>query len=59
MSISDNSNYIIFITLQDELSKAYYELREVYEYAVFGKSSNKLNGIEIKEIKEAYPFILS
>lgn len=47
------------MTVQHELSKAYYELREVYVSAVFGKSPDQLNAIEIKEIKEAYPFVPS
>lgn len=59
LSTSETSNYAAFIAVQDELSKAYYELREVYGYAVFGKSPDKLNASEIKEIKQAYPFILS
>lgn len=59
LSTSENSNYATFIAIQDELSKAYYELREVYGYSVFGKSPDKLNASEIIEIKQAYPFILS
>ncbi|MGC1633483.1 MAG: biopolymer transporter ExbD [Gelidibacter sp.] len=59
LSSGVNSNYSNFIAVQDALSEAYYELREVYGYAVFGKSPNQLNAIEIKEIKEAYPFVLS
>lgn len=59
LSSSDNANYGTFIAVQDALSNAYYELREVYGYSVFGKSPDKLNAAEIKEIKEAYPFILS
>lgn len=59
LSTSEDSNYASFIAVQDELSTAYYELREVYGYAVFGKSPDKLNAAEIIEIKQAYPFILS
>jgi len=59
LSTSENSNYATFIAVQDELSKAYYELREVYGYAVFGKSPKNLVDAELKEVKSAYPFILS
>lgn len=59
LSTSQNSNYATFIAVQDELSKAYYELREVYGYAAFGKSPDKLNTIEIKAVQKAYPFVLS
>lgn len=59
LSTSETSNYETFIAVQDELSKAYYELREVYGYAFFGKAPDKLTASELKEIKEAYPFLLS
>lgn len=59
LSTSKTSNYASFIAVQDELSKAYYELREVYAYAVFGKSPKDLNPAQLKEAQEAYPFILS
>ena len=59
LSTTENSSYAAFIGVQDEISKAYYELREFYGYSVFGKSPDKLNPIELKEIKEAYPFKLS
>ncbi|OBX26516.1 biopolymer transport protein ExbD [Gelidibacter algens] len=59
LTTSDTSNYAAFIAAQDELSKAYYELREVYCYAVFGRSPKDLNPAQLKEVKEAYPFILS
>ena len=45
--------------VQDELSKAYYELREAYGYAIFGRSPKDLNPKQLTEAKEAYPFILS
>ncbi|MEO9076155.1 MAG: hypothetical protein ABI263_02555 [Gelidibacter sp.] len=46
LSFNENSNFATFIAVQDELFKAYYELRAVYGYTVFEKSPDKLNAIE-------------
>ena len=53
------TSYNRFIAVQDELSKAYFELRDAYSNAVFKKASNYLSNEEIEILKEAYPFILS
>ncbi|WP_353779979.1 biopolymer transporter ExbD [Winogradskyella sp. 3972H.M.0a.05] len=51
--------YEIFINVQDEITKAYYELREDYANKVFNKAPSELTKEEMKQIKAAYPFILS
>ncbi|WP_033958324.1 ExbD/TolR family protein [Psychroserpens jangbogonensis] len=53
------TSYEFYIKIQDELTKAYYELRSDYANRVFEKSSNELTKEERLEVKKAYPFILS
>jgi biopolymer transport protein ExbD len=53
------TTYAQFIAVQNELTKAYYELRDTYSNNVLKKSSNKLTEAELNTIKKAYPFILS
>jgi len=53
------TSYKTFIAVQNELSKAYYELRQTYSLKVIGKPSNDLSELEMKQVKAAYPFILS
>ncbi|WP_303317577.1 biopolymer transporter ExbD [Flavivirga abyssicola] len=54
-----HTSYKQFIAVQDELSKAYYELRNTYSMNVLKKPSDKLSKEELKRVKDAYPFILS
>lgn len=51
--------YAEFIALQDEISKAYYELREHYALKMFEKKPSELTDSELKQVKEAYPFLFS
>ena len=53
------TKYYVFINVQDELTQAYYELREEFAKAKYNKPVEKLSKEELREIKEAYPFILS
>ena len=53
------TTYKTFIAVQNELTKAYYELRQAYSVNVLKKSSDKLTKAEMKKVKDAYPFILS
>ena len=54
-----STSYALFVNVQDEITKAYYELRSVYSKNTFNKSEKELTPREIKEIREAYPFIIS
>lgn len=54
-----NSNYNQFIKVQDELTKAYFELRKAYCETILQKPIDKLSEQELQELKNAYPFILS
>lgn len=56
---AEQTTYGSFIEVQDEITKAYYELREVYAKNIYNKQVSKLTVEELKEVKEAYPFILS
>ncbi|MCW5519464.1 biopolymer transporter ExbD [Aureitalea sp. L0-47] len=51
--------YAEFIALQDEISKAYYALREQYTLKLFEKKPSELTASELKQVKEAYPFLFS
>lgn len=53
------TNYGAFILVQDEISKAYYDLRSNYAKKVLNKSSEELTKKELQVVKKAYPFILS
>ena len=54
-----NTSYALFIRVQDEITKAYYELRSIYSKKMFHKTQNELTPREIKELREAYPIIIS
>lgn len=54
-----NTTYNQFIEVQDELTKAYYELRETYSKEVLKKSIDDLTDTELEKVRNAYPFILS
>ena len=51
--------YEEFIAIQDEISKAYFELRKEYALTTFNKEPTDLSDSEMKEVKEAYPFLFS
>ena len=53
------TSYNQFIQVQDELTKAYYELRSRYSSKIFNKSNDDLSKEELQKVKDAYPFILS
>ena len=53
------TSYKQFIAVQNELTKSYYELRNTYSLSVLKKPSDKLSKEELKQVKDAYPFILS
>ncbi len=53
------TKYELFITVQDEISKSYYELRKRYAEQVFNKSLGELTHNELNTVREAYPFIIS
>ncbi|MDG5491976.1 biopolymer transporter ExbD [Psychroserpens sp. SPM9] len=54
-----STSYNFYIKVQDELTKAYYELREHYAVNVLNKQSDQLTKEELLKVKKAYPFILS
>ena len=53
------TSYDFYINVQDELTKAYYELRNEYSEVVLKKASNELTKEELQMARKAYPFILS
>lgn len=59
LSHDDLTKYVVFIMVQDEITKAYYELRERYTKQTFKKTPDQLNKEELELVKKAYPFIVS
>lgn len=59
LQTSPNASYDTFIVLQDELTKAYKNLRTRYAKDILKKPIENLNKEDMKKVKEAYPFILS
>lgn len=55
----DQTRYELFIAVQDELTKAYYELREHYSKTVLGKEAKNLSEADVTKVKAAYPFVVS
>lgn len=53
------TSYEFYIQVQDELTKAYFELRNDYADKIFKKSSKDLTREELLAVRAAYPFILS
>jgi len=53
------TSFKLFVSVQDEITKAYYELRALYGKTKFKTSENEFTKVQIKELREAYPFIIS
>ncbi len=53
------TKYELFIAVQDEITKAYYDLRERYAKQTFNKTPEQLTKAELENVKKAYPFIVS
>lgn len=53
------TSYKMYIAVQNELAAAYNELREELSQRKFGKSFDDLSKEQQKEIKEAYPQVIS
>ena len=59
LRIHPASSYERFIEVQDALSAAYFTLRTSYATDVLGLDVNNLTKEQLKQLKEAYPFIVS
>ncbi|GAA4282130.1 biopolymer transporter ExbD [Gaetbulibacter aestuarii] len=53
------SNYKTFIYVQDEITKAFYELRSEYSAHVLNKKPEDLTKEDMETVKKAYPFKIS
>ena len=53
------TKYNLFISVQDEITKAYYDLRTRYAKQTFNKTPHQLSKDELENVKKAYPFIVS
>lgn len=54
-----NASYENYVAVQDELVAAYYDLRLAYIKKQYGKPISKLTTEELKDVKDAYPFLIS
>ena len=53
------TKYALFISVQDEITKAYYDLRSRYAKQTFNKTPDQLTKEELEMVKKEYPFIVS
>ncbi|MEM6515578.1 MAG: biopolymer transporter ExbD [Bacteroidota bacterium] len=53
------TTYDFYIQIQDEITKAYFELRSNYAKSKFNKNPKELTEDELKEVRKAYPILLS
>ena len=53
------TTYELFISVQDVITKAYYNLRARYAKDVLNKSLDQLTKDDLGVVKKAYPFIVS
>ncbi|NRB60960.1 MAG: biopolymer transporter ExbD [Winogradskyella sp.] len=53
------TKYQLFISVQDEITKGYYELRSKYVKNTFNKDINSISEDELLKVRKAYPFIVS
>ena len=56
LSIHREAPYQSFITVQDEIAKAYFELRETYVAEFLKTDIDKITDEQLKNVQEAYPF---
>lgn len=53
------TKYQLYISVQDEITMAYYDLRSRYIKQKFNKTPEKITDKEFKIVKNVYPFIVS
>lgn len=58
LSVHREAPYESFISVQDEIAKAYFELRESFITEVLKTNSTEITDDELKRTQQAYPFRL-
>lgn len=53
------TSYKFYLAVQNELGRAYKELRDAYAESIYGRSYDDLNKVHKKKVREAYPMIIS
>lgn len=56
---SRETSYELFVSVQDEISKAYKLLREVYAQNTYQKTLSDLSVMELKKVQDVYPIQIS
>ena len=59
LTTGKQTSYTTFIAVQDELTKAFYELRNTYAQEILKKDAENLSSMDMQELKDVYPFVLS
>ena len=61
ISLSHNvlTKYHLFISVQDEISKAFYDLRARYTKGIYNKTPEQLTKFKLEVVKKDYPFVVS
>ncbi|MFH4969103.1 biopolymer transporter ExbD [Gaetbulibacter sp. M240] len=59
LQFGKKTDYKTFIHVQNEMSKAFYELRSLYSSKILNKSIDQLSNAEQEIVKKAYPFVIS
>jgi len=58
LDVHPKTKYDFYVQIQDEISEAYYELRERYAQTILNKRASDLTHEEIQTVLKAYPFNL-
>jgi biopolymer transport protein ExbD len=58
LGYNTRTKYELFITVQDEITKAYYDLRAAYAKKTYNKAPEELTHYELESLKKAYPLVL-
>ncbi|MGA1226333.1 MAG: hypothetical protein ACO3VF_03645 [Tamlana sp.] len=58
MQNGKENTYKLYVSVQNEITEAYYELRNTYSLNVLKKPVNDLTKEELKHVQDAFPFIL-
>lgn len=53
------TNYNLYIQALDQVKGAYFEVRDEYSSATYGKKTADLNEVQLKDVREKIPIIIS
>jgi biopolymer transport protein ExbD len=59
IDVQTETSYDIYVAIQDEINKAFFELRDAYAKQYLGKPYKDLDKAKQKEIRTKFPLLLS